>query len=167
MTSSTLFGRRRLMGSLASVFSVIGVGGLMAGTALAKKRDSGVQKLNRDGKPADGKQMITPLITHNGLIYIAGQGANSNGPVEKDDIETHTTKVMNNVKELVETGGGTMDSILQLTVYLADLAHYEPMNKIFKTYFPNGGPARTTVAVAGLPGKSMIEINCIAAIVRK
>jgi enamine deaminase RidA (YjgF/YER057c/UK114 family) len=41
------------------------------------------------------------------------------------------------------------------------------MNQIFKTYFPNGGPARTTVAVAALPGKSMIEINCIAAIVRK
>jgi enamine deaminase RidA (YjgF/YER057c/UK114 family) len=41
------------------------------------------------------------------------------------------------------------------------------MNKIFKTYFPNGGPARTTVAVAALPGNSMLEINCIAAIVKK
>jgi enamine deaminase RidA (YjgF/YER057c/UK114 family) len=41
------------------------------------------------------------------------------------------------------------------------------MNKIFKTYFPNGGPARTTVAVAGLPGQSLVEINCIAAIVKK
>ena len=127
----------------------------------------GVRKLGRDGKPADGKQMITALITHNGLLYIAGQGANSNGPVGKDDIDSHTTKVMENVKELVETGGGTMDSVLQLTVYLASIDYYEPMNKIFKTYFPNGGPARTTVAVAALPGNSMLEINCIAAIVRK
>ena len=62
---------------------------------------------------------------------------------------------------------GTMDSILQLTVYLASIDYYEPMNKIFKTYFPNGGPARTTVAVAALPGNSMLEINCIAAIVRQ
>jgi enamine deaminase RidA (YjgF/YER057c/UK114 family) len=66
----------------------------------------------------------------------------------------------------VETGGGTMD-ILQLTVYLASLDYYEPMNKIFKTYFPHGGPARTTVAGAALPGNSKVEINCIAAIVRK
>ena len=73
--------------------------------------------------------MITPLIVHNGLIYIAGQGANSNGPVGKDDIDSHTTKVMENVKQLVEVGGGTMDSILQLTVFLADLAHYDAMNK--------------------------------------
>jgi 2-iminobutanoate/2-iminopropanoate deaminase len=164
--NSTFFNRRKLVGSLLSALSAVGVGSLLTGTVHAKK-DTGVHKLNRDGKPADGKQMITALITHNGLLYIAGQGANSNGQVEKDDIETHTTKVMENVKGLVETGGGTMDSILQLTVYLADLSYYEPMNQIFKTYFPNGGPARTTVAVAGLPGKSMIEINCIAGIVRK
>src|SRR3989442_14156489 len=145
--TSKMFGRRKLMGSLAAMASAIGVGSLMTGTALAKKsNDSDVRKLNRDGKPADGKQMITPLIIHNGLIYIAGQGANSNGPVSKDDIDSHVTKVMENVKQLVETGGGSMDSILQLTVFLTDLSNFEAMNKIFKTYFPHGGPARTTVA---------------------
>jgi 2-iminobutanoate/2-iminopropanoate deaminase len=167
MMNSTFFNRRKLMTSLAAAVSVVGAGTLMTTKAQAKTRDAGVRKLGRDGKPADGKQMITALITHNGLLYIAGQGANSNGPVGKDDIDSHTTKVMENVKGLVETGGGTMDSILQLTVYLANLDYYEPMNKIFKTYFPNGGPARTTVAVAALPGHSMLEINCIAAIVRK
>jgi 2-iminobutanoate/2-iminopropanoate deaminase len=157
-----------LMGRLAAGLSAIGVGSLLFSTnAEAKNRDSGVRKLGRDGKPADGTQMITALITHNGLLYIAGQGANSNGPVGKDDIDSHTTKVLENVKELVIAGGGTMNSILQLTVYLGDIAYYEPMNKIFKTYFPNGGPARTTVAVAMLPGNSKLEINCIAAIVKK
>ena len=165
--TSTLFNRRMLMGRLAAGLSAIGVGGLLAVNAEAKKPDSGVHKLGRDGKPADGTQMITAIITPNGLVYIAGQGANSNGPVGKEDIDSHTTKVMENVKELVITGGGTMDSILQLTVYLADIAYYDAMNKIFKTYFPHGGPARTTVAVAALPGNSKLEINCIAAIVRK
>ncbi len=160
--------RRKLMSSVVSTFSAIGLGALLTGTASAKKdKDTGVRKLDRDGKPADGKQMITPYIIHNGLIYIAGQGANSNGPVGKDDIDSHVTKVMENVKGLVETGGGTMDSIIQLTVYLANLSDYDAMNKIFKTYFPNGGPARTTVAVAGLPGQSLIEITCIAAMVKK
>jgi len=83
------------------------------------------------------------------------------------DIENHTKRVMENVKHLVETGGGTMDSILQLTVYLAKIDDYDGMNKVFKTYFPHGGPARTTVAVAALPGNSLVEINCIAAVTRK
>ncbi|HYM06208.1 MAG TPA: RidA family protein [Terriglobales bacterium] len=167
MMTSTLFNRRKLMTSCTALLSALGAGTLLATSTQAKNRDTGVRKLDPDGKLADGKQMITALITHNGLLYIAGQGANSNGPVGKDDIDSHTTKVMENVKQLVETGGGTMDSILQLTVYLASLEYYEPMNKIFKTYFPHGGPARTTVAVAALPGNSMLEINCIAAIVRK
>ncbi len=59
-----------------------------------------------------------------------------------------------------------MDSILQLTVYLANIDYYDGMNNVFKTYFPKGGPARTTVAVAALPGKSLIEINCTAAVVK-
>lgn len=168
--NSSVLNRRNLIGQLARMGSAFGLGSVMTENAFARKKtgdDRSVRKLNRDGKPADGQQMITPLITHNGLIYIAGQGANSNGPVGKDDIDSHVTKVMENVKQLVETGGGSMDSILQLTVYLANLADYDAMNKIFKSYFPHGGPARTTVAVAGLPGNSLVEINCIAAIVRK
>ncbi|MGH9452992.1 MAG: RidA family protein, partial [Terriglobia bacterium] len=103
---------------------------------------------------------------HNGLIFISGQGANDNGSVQGLDIETHTRKVLDNVKNLVEAGGGTMDSILQLTVYLATLEDYEAMNSVYRTYFPNGGPARTTVAVAGVPGHSLLEVNCIAAVVK-
>jgi enamine deaminase RidA (YjgF/YER057c/UK114 family) len=68
---------------------------------------------------------------------------------------------MDKVKQLVQNGGGTVDSILQLTVFLADIKYYDGMNQVFKTYFPNGGPARTTVAVAALPGNSLVEINCV------
>jgi 2-iminobutanoate/2-iminopropanoate deaminase len=127
-----------------------------------------VKKLDYEGKPA-GSGFITPLILHNDTIYIAGQGAHSHDPKGEFpvDIETHTKKVMDNVKTLVETGGGTMDSILQLTVFLTKIDDYDGMNKVFKTYFPNGGPARTTVAVAALPGNSLVEINCLAAVVKK
>src|SRR4051812_584893 len=48
----------------------------------APQSNGGVQKLDYDGKPASGKQMITSLIVHNGLIYISGQGANDAGSVE-------------------------------------------------------------------------------------
>jgi 2-iminobutanoate/2-iminopropanoate deaminase len=60
-----------------------------------------------------------------------------------------------------------MDSILQLTVFLSSIDDYKGMNEVFKNYFPNGGPARTTVAVAALPGDSLVEINCTAAVVKK
>src|SRR6516162_887162 len=141
---STHSSRRSFAARFASLFTGAGVATLLA--------DSG---------PAAGQ-------APNGVIYIAGQGAHSHDSSEFPmDIETHTKKVMENVKTLVERGGGTMDSILQLDVDLADIEFYEGMNGVFKTYFPNGGPARTTVAVAALPGKSLVEITCIAAVVKK
>jgi 2-iminobutanoate/2-iminopropanoate deaminase len=136
--------------------------------AAAAADKSAIQKLNYEGQPA-GTGFITPLVIHNGVIYIAGQGAHSHHPDEQFpmDIDIHTKKVMDSVKTLIEAGGGTMDSILMLTVYLAKIDDYDGMNKVFKTYFPNGGPARTTVAIAALPGNSLVEINCIAAVVAK
>lgn len=107
-------------------------------------------------------------MSHNGLIYISGIGAHIPyvaGQPEATDIAAHTKKVLDGVKRTVESGGGTMDSILKLDVYLASMYHYEPMNEVYKTYFPNGGPARTTVVVAGIPDDSLLEISGIAAVV--
>ena len=165
---STVSSRRSFASRFASLFTGVGVASLFTeSTVTAAQASSGVQKLDYEGKPA-GTGFITPLVIHNGTIYIAGQGAHSHDSSEFPmDIETHTKRVMENVKTLVERGGGTMDSILQLTVYLADIDFYDGMNAVFKTYFPNGGPARTTVAVAALPGKSLVEITCIAAVVKK
>jgi len=167
---SSLFSRRAFASRVASLLPALGVSAALPSAAPAKaKDDKTVKKLNWEGKPADPKSFITPLIIHNGLIYIAGQGAHSHDTGEQFpmDIENHTKRVMDNVKHYVETGGGTVDSILQLTVYLAKIEDYDGMNKVFKTYFPNGGPARTTVAVANLPGNSLVEINCIAAVTHK
>ncbi len=162
--------RRSFASRIACLFTGVGAASMFGGPAhAATEKQGGVRKLGYDGKPTDGTGFITPLIVHNGVIYIAGQGAHSRNPQEQfpTDVETHTTKVLDNVKTLVEAGGGTMDSILQLTVFLTKIEDYDAMNKVFKTYFPHGGPARTTVAVAALPGQSLVEINCTAAVVRK
>ena len=161
--------RRGFASQIAWLFTSMGAASFVASSADARTKENGLRKLNYEGKPADSTALYTPLIIHNGVIYISGQGAHSRDPEGKFpmDIETHTTKVLDNVKTLVEAGGGTMDSILQLTVFLASIEDYAGMNKVFKTYFPHGGPARTTVAVAALPGQSLVEINCTAAVVRK
>ena len=162
--------RRSFASRIAFLFTSVGTASMFGGPAhAATEKQGGVRKLGYDGKPTDGTGFITPLIVHNGVIYIAGQGAHSRNPKEQFsiDVETHTAKVLDNVKTLVEAGGGTMDSILQLTVFLTKIEDYDAMNAVFKTYFPYGGPARTTVAVAALPGQSLVEINCTAGVVRK
>ncbi|MGA2563519.1 MAG: RidA family protein [Steroidobacteraceae bacterium] len=163
--ASILGNRRNFAARLASLFAGLSVAEALSASKAQAKAAAGPQKLDYEGKSVS-EGYITPLIINNGVIYVAGQGAHSHDATGTFamDIDTHTRKVMENIKTLVEAGGGAMDSILQLTVFLTKIEDFEGMNKVFKTYFPHGGPARTTVAVAALPGQSLVEINCTAAV---
>lgn len=165
---STTFTRRNFAVFVMPALSALGLSTLLSKPSAAKAHeDNNVHKLNDQGKPLEENSMISPIVVHNGLAYIAGVGAHDTGPAESWEIGAHTTKVMDNIKKLVETAGSNMGNVVQLTVFLAKIDYYDGMNKVFKTYFEHGGPARTTVAVAALPGNSLVEINCIAALAKK
>ena len=166
------FTRRVFARRFASVFSALGIttaalSGYSVGKAADPQTGGGIQKLTDEGKPASEKEVIMPVVVHNGVLYVSGQGAHDTRDQKEWTIESHTSLVMDKVKKLVEVGGGSMDSVLQANVFLVNIAHWDGMHKVFATYFPRGGPARTTVAVAALPGNSLVEINCIAAVIRK
>jgi enamine deaminase RidA (YjgF/YER057c/UK114 family) len=167
---SDTFTRRNFAIRLAPVFSALGLAAMLPKDSAAKAskhENMGVTKLNEEGKPNESNSFIMPIVIHHRTAYIAGVGAHDSGPAESWEIGAHTTKVMDNIKKLVEAAGSTMDDVLQLSVFLTKIDNYDGMNKVFKTYFPHGGPARTTVAVAALPGNSLVEINCTAAVTKK
>lgn len=163
--------RRMFALRFGSLLSALGLSGaVLAPTSMAQSSsqgESGIRKLNGEGKPGGEKDIIMPVVIHNGLIYVSGQGAHDSRDKKDWTIESHTTMVMDKIKKMVEIGGGTMDTVLQTRVFLVNIDHWEGMTKVFGTYFPHGGPARTTVAVAALPGDSLVEIDCVAAVARK
>jgi 2-iminobutanoate/2-iminopropanoate deaminase len=164
------FTRRAFAGRFASALSALGLASGLKSVASAQTSSadsSGIRKMNSEGKLGSEKDVIMPVIVHNGLIYVAGQGAHDSRDQKEWTIESHTSNVMDKIKKHVEIGGGTMDTILQANVFLVNIEHWDGMHKVFATYFPHGGPSRTTVAVAALPGNSLVEINCIAAVAKK
>jgi 2-iminobutanoate/2-iminopropanoate deaminase len=167
----TLLSTRRAFAlRFTSVLSALGLTAVApkSGAAKTSRQDANaIRKVNSEGQPGSAKDVIMPVIVHNGLIYVSGQGAHDTRDQKDWTIESHTTMVMDKIKKHVEIGGGTMDSVLQTSVFLVKIEHWEAMTKVFGSYFPNGGPTRTTVAVAALPGDSLVEINCIAAVTRK
>jgi len=168
---SLSFTRRIFASRFASVLSALGLTAAVApSVGLAHGgggQDTGIRKLNGEGKPGSEKDVIMPVVVHNGLIYVAGVGAHDSRDQKEWTIESHTKIVMDKVQKMVEVGGGTMDTVLQANVFLVKIEHWDGMHKTFATYFPHGGPSRTTVAVAALPGDSLVEINCIAAVAKK
>src|SRR3979411_1817848 len=164
--------RRTFASRFASILSVFGVTAAVSPTRAltqtsAAQDAGGIRKLNSEGKPGSEKDIIMPVIVHNGLIYVAGQGAHDTRDAKEWTIESQTAMGMDKVKKMVGVGGGATDTILQLNVYLTKIEHWDGMHKVFSTYFPHGGPARTTVAVAALPGDSLVDNNCIATVSRK
>ena len=160
--------RRSFAMRFGTMLSALGLTAAAATSAVAQSStDTGIRKLNGEGKPGGDKDVIMPAVINNGVIYVSGIGAHDSRDQKEWTIESHTTMVMDKLKKMVEVAGGTMDTVLQANVFLVKIEHWDGMHKTFATYFPHGGPARTTVAVAALPGDSLVEINCIAALARK
>jgi len=101
--------------------------------------------------------------TYGGLVFIAGKGAHFPG-----DITSHTKHVLDELKKELEKAGSSMEKVLKVNVYLNDLKDYKAMNEVFRGKFGSNPPVRTTIAAAGgIPGDSLVEIDCIAALNNK
>ena len=99
-------------------------------------------------------------VRHGNTLYVAIKGAHFEG-----DIEAHTDHVLKELQKELERNGSSMEQVLKVNVYLADLADYKGMNKVYRGKFGSKPPVRTTVATyGGVPGNSLVEMDCIAAV---
>ena len=104
--------------------------------------------------------LFSSAVKHGNTLYIAGKGAHFEG-----DIKAHTDHVLNEIQKELEKNGSSMDKVLKVNVYLADLADYNAMNEVYRGRFGANPPVRTTVATyGGVPGNSLVEIDCIASL---
>lgn len=119
--------------------------------------------INTDSAPAP----IGPYsqaVEANGLIFVSGQVAiePSTGELVLDDIKTETTKVMENIKAILNEAGIDFSNIIKTTIFLKDMASFAQVNEVYGSYFTEKFPARETVAVAGLPKNVNVEISVTA-----
>lgn len=100
-------------------------------------------------------------IRYGNLVFVSGTGADAESVFE---IKADTDFVLKKLEKRLITAGSSMEKVLKVTVFLSDLADFQGMNEIYKGRFGKNPPVRSTVAVAkgGIPGKSIIEIDCIA-----
>jgi 2-iminobutanoate/2-iminopropanoate deaminase len=79
-----------------------------------------------------------------------------------EGIEAQTRQVLKNLEAVIHSQGGDLSSVLKTTVFLSDMNNFSAMNEIYKDFFPQDPPARSTVEVAALPKGALVEIECIA-----
>jgi 2-iminobutanoate/2-iminopropanoate deaminase len=101
------------------------------------------------------------------LVFTAGQIPLDplTGQVVSSGIAGQTTRVLENLKAILEAAGSTLAQVVKTTVYLKDLSDFAEMNAVYGTYLaPEGviAPARTTVEVSRLPKDVLVEIEVVA-----
>ena len=105
-------------------------------------------------------------VVHNGLLYTAGQIALDPASMEVVDggITEQTEQVMKNLRAVLAEAGIGFGDVLKTTVFLRDMNDFAAMNTVYGQYFAGHRPARSTVAVAGLPRGVVVEIELVAAV---
>ena len=135
--------------------------GAVAAAAPASAQEKATKRvLWKDGKRPEKTPLFSSTVAYGNLIFIAGVGYHSEG-----DITVHTEKVLDSIKQQLESVGSSMEKVLKVNVYLNDLKDYDGMNKVFRGKFGPEPPVRTTIAAAGgIPGNSLVEIDVIACV---
>jgi len=105
-------------------------------------------------------------VVANGLVFASGQIAMDpeTGEVIEGGIVAQTKRVLENLRNVLEAGGSSMDAVVKTTVYLADMGDFVAMNDVYAAFFPENSPARATVQVAALPKGVAVEIDAIAVV---
>lgn len=106
----------------------------------------------------------SPGLKVGNLLFLSGQIPldPATGQIVTGDIRAQTTRVLENLGELLKAGGVDFAYVVRTTIYLADLADFAVVNEIYATYFTPPYPARATVQVARLPRDVKVEIDAIA-----
>ena len=96
-------------------------------------------------------------------IYVAGQlGLDpKDSKFVGEDIQSQTRQCLNNIKSILEAGDSSLEKVVKVTVYLADINDYQPMNAVYSEFFEGTKPARVALQVAHLPKSARVEIDAI------
>jgi 2-iminobutanoate/2-iminopropanoate deaminase len=104
----------------------------------------------------------SPVVVSGDLVYTAGQVANdASGKVVSDDVEAQTRQALDNVRACLAAAGCGLEDVIKVNAFLTDLANFDVYNAVYREYFSEPFPARTTVGAALAPGLH-VEIEVVA-----
>lgn len=103
-------------------------------------------------------------IRTDSMVYTAGQiGLDpATGELIGSTVEEQTRQALTNIRNVLEAAGSSIGQVVKTTVFLKDMNDFAKMNAIYAEFFGENPPARSTIAVAGLPKGGLVEIEAVA-----
>ncbi|MCL4466203.1 MAG: RidA family protein [Chloroflexi bacterium] len=115
-------------------------------------------------RPPTSGAILSPAVRFGNLVFTSGMvgaDAASNLP---DSIQEQTRLTLDKIKAALEAAGASMDNVIKVLGFLANIEDRPAFNEVYKDYFPNNPPARSCLEI-GSPGKGvLVEVECVACI---
>lgn len=117
-----------------------------------------------EGQKGSSNDLFTPAIQAGDLVFLSGQGSRHylTKELPAGEFENHVKQCLENLGQVLKAAGLGFEDVIKSDVYLTDIQTIGTMNKVYRTFFQNNPPVRTTVAVSALPGEPPIEITLTA-----
>ena len=103
----------------------------------------------------------TPIVRAGDFLFVSGQLGLRDGTMVEGGVLAEARQALANLRTLVESEGATLDHIVKTTVFLADMADFASVNEVYVEAFGDHRPARSAIAVAGLPLGGRFEIEAL------
>lgn len=102
------------------------------------------------------------------MLYLSGQVGALPGTrqLAAGGVAAETRQAMENIKQVLEYAGSSLDRVVKCTVFLLDISDYAAMNEVYASFFESDPPARSTLAASGLALGAQVEIECIALVAK-
>ncbi len=113
------------------------------------------------GPPPGGP--YSPAIVSGGFVFVAGQvGRLPTGGLAGDTIEAQARQTIENIGAVLRAAGCDFKDVVKTTAYITKPEYFQPFNEVYKQYFPEPRPARSTVICALVDASLLIEVDVIA-----
>ena len=123
------------------------------------------ETVNAQGAPAAAGPYSHAVVS-NGLVFLSGQTPidPSTGQLVEGSIGEQTKRCLENLAVVAAAAGAQLSDAVRMGIYVTDMATFKDVNEAYATYFESDPPARSTVAVAGLPLGAQVEIDAVIAL---
>jgi 2-iminobutanoate/2-iminopropanoate deaminase len=121
-----------------------------------------LQAINSDQAPRFSGP-FSHAVTYGNLVFVGGQGPFTvDGQQVTEDFPAQVRATLNNVSEILKSSGSSLSDVLKVNIFITDLGNMPALNEVYREFFTEPFPVRTTVQV-GLPGFD-VEIEVVAAV---
>jgi 2-iminobutanoate/2-iminopropanoate deaminase len=121
-----------------------------------------MRKVIRTSEGPQPRGPYSQAIVADGFVFVAGQGPvnPSTNELELGDVRSETRRTLQNIRAILEAAGSSLRDVVRVGVFLADMKDFDGMNAVYREFFTEDPPARTTVGAQ--LSKIKVEIDCTA-----